>query len=189
VALVLGCLTAIVGLGSLVQGPYFLVFTGLPLFVLGVSGVIFGLMGRRAAKKSSPEKAMATVGAVLSGTGVVLGVIGFVLVVIVVLELDESLQDGQGEDARGDVQITRCDVDGDRVPAVEVEVTNNSSETSHYAVSIEIDSPSEEFLGSPVVSIGDLEPGRSATRSAEGVGTTASDSVTCAVGFAKRFAS
>ncbi|MDX2542427.1 FxLYD domain-containing protein [Streptomyces sp. WI04-05B] len=96
---------------------------------------------------------------------------------------------GVPDGPEGDVRITSCKVDATTSwPSAELLITNRSSKTSNYAVSVEFVDASGKRLGDAFTATNNLAPGQKAQETAQGLDTIKAK-IKCRVTEVTRYAS
>lgn len=116
----------------------------------------------------------------------VLAVIGIIVAIAVV---ERTVENPPGDGPADDLEITACEVDGDtRWPHADLTVTNHSSKTSDYVVSIEFVTTSGTRVAEANVAVDNLAPDQVARERAQGL-TQVDGQVSCSITDVTRFAS
>lgn len=101
----------------------------------------------------------------------------------------EATAAGVPDGPKGDVKVTGCKVDATTSwPAAELLVTNRSSKTSNYLISVEFVDGSGKRLGEAFSSVNNLAAGQQAEETAQGLDTITSK-IKCRVTEVTRYAS
>ena len=152
-ALVLGIIGVLTGLIPL------LFFIVVPC---GVLAFIFGLLGRRAAKRSPdrPRRGQATAGVVLGLVAAVLGVVGFVIVGNVINDAADSL--GRAAPSSYDITTVDCSVSEFGLANASGNIANTSDHTRSFDISVDFLDNAGTRVGDGVDIVNDLAAGQSA---------------------------
>ncbi|MFB9367428.1 FxLYD domain-containing protein [Kitasatospora albolonga] len=95
-----------------------------------------------------------------------------------------------GSDKLKDAEITGCKVDGVLGwPSADVKVTNHSSKTSNYIVSIEFVDESGTRVGEGIAATNNLAPNQAAALKAQGTSDSKGKKLSCKVTNVTRYAS
>ena len=125
-----------------------LVIVGL---VLGILGLVFGIRGARRAGLVGSGRGRALAGAITGGVAIALSVVGTILTVTFVREVQAFVEPGAV-----DAEIASCTVDGG-VLVIEASITNESGKAREYTVYGVVRVPSD--VDDIVTDVPRLEPG------------------------------
>lgn len=102
---------------------------------------------------------------------------------------EEEPVPAKGVDPDEDVKITKCEVDPTlQWPSASLDVTNRSSKSSNYIISVEFVDKDGTRLGEGTAALNNLAPGQVSKEKAQGL-TQVSGKVTCKVTKVTRYAS
>ncbi|MEU8528767.1 hypothetical protein AB0C77_24750 [Streptomyces sp. NPDC048629] len=124
--------------------------------------------------------------ALVLGGLAVLAVVGIIVAIVVV---ERTVDNPPGDGPAADVEITACEVDGDtRWPHADLTVTNRSSKTSDYVISIEFVTASGTRVAEANASVDNLAPDQASQDRAQSL-TQVEGPVSCNITDVARFAS
>jgi hypothetical protein len=138
------------GVAALVLGIIGVLFGFIPLtfflaWILGALALIFGIIGRRRAKRLSIKKGSSTAGVILGAIAVILGIIGIVIISSAVNDVNNKI----GPASASDSKITQdsCTVDQFGFGVATGTITNVSGHQHSFSISAEFLGPDGTQLG------------------------------------------
>lgn len=123
--------------------------------------------------------------ALILGGLAILTVVG---VIIAIVAVDRTVKLPPGKGVARDVEITACEVAGDsRWPRADLTVTNHSSKTSDYVISVEFVTSSGTRVAEAATTVDNLAPDQVAKERAQSL-TQVDGPITCNITNVTRFA-